>query len=426
MLKRTLSFCLAGTLISAAPAWAASKGFPDVKKGHWASPAVEEMAVKRTLMRAFEDGTFRGEQPLTRVQLAQSLDALLWDLEGIAKTSWEPEVAPKRYPLSDVKGPERHTVVKLVNRYRLWEGVPSVSPERFEPNAQVTRSEVAQVVKNLLERGEAKGVVLPVNDRTTGNPYHDLPSSEWAYQAILANKTRYKVMVGFPDQNFKPRESLTRYQYAAVGASSFPLVRELVRRSVARRAAEQAAALNAGPLNRFHEARPFAVGLGVGALGSPLGLTSNIRAVGYPTLGPAGAWFGMADLTMNMTPAFGASMTLGAFPRLPSFALPGVGSLHLQPYVGISPYFDGSRGLGVALPALGGIAYLRTGPIGVYAMASATAATLDSTGMWAGYSSGFNLGGEYVLSPNLSLMGGVGMLGAPSGLVLAPTLGLSF
>lgn len=426
-MRRALTLGTTAALLSASPAWAAAKGFPDVKTGHWAAPAVEEMAVKRTLMRAFADGTFRGEQPLTRVQLAQSLDSLLWDLEGIAKTSWVPDTPANRYPLTDVTGVERRTVVKLVNRYRLWDGVPGVTPERFEPNAQVSRSEMAHVVKNLLERGEAKGVVRPVNDRSTGNPYQDLVASEWAYRAILANTSRYRVMVGFPDHNFKPKESLTRYQYAAVGSASFPLVRELVRRSVKQRDLERttAAPIPQSP-NAFQEVRPYSVSLGVPALAGPLGLAANARVIGYPTFGAGNSWFALADLNVGIIPALGASMTLGAFPKLPALGLPGIGSLHLQPYVGIAPYVDGVRGVGIALPAVGGISYLRTGPFGIYAMASATPATIDSRGINAGLTTGLSLGGEYVLAPSLSLLGGVGLAGTPTGLALAPTLGVSW
>lgn len=425
-MKRAASVGLATLLLSAAPAWAASRAFPDVDASHWARAAVEEMAIKRTLMRAFADGTFRGEQPLTRVQLAQSLDTLLWDLEGISKTSWEPDGPSARHALSDVRGPARYTVVKLVNRYRLWDGVPGITPDRFGPDARVSRSEVAQVVKNLLERGEAKGVVRPVKDRVTDNPYHDLTPSEWAYQAILANNSRYRVMIGFPDKNFRPRESLTRYQYAAVGAASFPLVRELVRRSVQERDRERAQ-MSAAPLprprNAFQEQRPVALTLGTGTLGGPLGLSTRIRGVAYP----GGDLFAMAELDLGLIPLSGGSLTLGAFPRMPALGLPGLGSLHLQPYVGIAPYVTGSGTLGVALPLVGGIGYLRTGPVGLYAMASVSGATLDTaTGFNPALQTGLSLGAEYVLAPNLSLMGGLGVAGMQAGLRVAPTLGVSF
>ncbi len=137
------------------------EAFKDVPENHWAANAVVQIAVARGLMKGFPDDTFRGEAPFTRARFAVSLEALIFELEERSKTSWK-SGSPAKATLSDVgsANPDRETILSLVNDYQLWDGVPAVDPESFRPDETVTRSEVAQVVRNLLASGEKLGVVL--------------------------------------------------------------------------------------------------------------------------------------------------------------------------------------------------------------------------------------------------------------------------
>jgi BMFP domain-containing protein YqiC len=60
-----------------------SAPFPDVPSNHWAYDAVNELA-SRGLIVGYPDGTFRGNNPLTRYELAMILSRLIPQLEKIA------------------------------------------------------------------------------------------------------------------------------------------------------------------------------------------------------------------------------------------------------------------------------------------------------------------------------------------------------
>jgi N-acetylmuramoyl-L-alanine amidase len=55
--------------------------FPDVLSDHWAAEAVERMA-EAGIISGYPDGTFQGDKPVTRYELASSLDRLYFALKG--------------------------------------------------------------------------------------------------------------------------------------------------------------------------------------------------------------------------------------------------------------------------------------------------------------------------------------------------------
>ncbi|MBI6546172.1 MAG: S-layer homology domain-containing protein [Cyanobacteria bacterium NC_groundwater_1444_Ag_S-0.65um_54_12] len=403
--------------------------FKDVPAEHWAAEAITEMAIKRSLMRAFSDDTFRGEQPLSRSQFAESLSALLDDLEALSRTNWR-EGTRHDYLLSDV--PEaavnRSLILTLANDYQLWEGVPTINSEHFYPEQTVTRSEVAQVVRNLLLLGESRRAIIPRDPRDPQNPFKDVTPSEWAYHAILADSQRYKVMIGYPDVTFRPEDELTRYQYAAIGSATFGMIRDLVRRTME----ERDSLIPARQQDRFSERRPwfFSIAPG-GALGESSGalnLGLGSRYVSYPEqfLGLE-RWFGLAKLHIGFNPGTAATFTVGAFPQGPVFRLASLGELQLQPYVGLRGIFDTASGTSLpslGLPVLGGLAYWRLDRWGAYVFADSNFFSVGSQ-VSAVPISELGLGSEYILGPGLSLQGGLGLVTLPSYLQLAPSLGIN-
>ncbi|MFP5504417.1 MAG: S-layer homology domain-containing protein, partial [Candidatus Sericytochromatia bacterium] len=108
---------LAATTALAAPA---SQTYTDVPAGHWAEQAVTDVAVDRAFMTGYADGTFRGELPFTRLQLALAMGELIKELETLTKTSWA-DKGLGGYAFQDVPADARQTVLKLANEYRLFE-----------------------------------------------------------------------------------------------------------------------------------------------------------------------------------------------------------------------------------------------------------------------------------------------------------------
>ncbi|MBU6428694.1 MAG: S-layer homology domain-containing protein [Cyanobacteria bacterium REEB65] len=364
-MRRPIALGVALWLAATGPALAAMAGeaFKDVPANHWAAQAIDEMAVKRSLMSVYPDDTFRGNQPFTRAQLADSLNSLVNELEALSHTTWK-DGAPSDESLSDVAAtdPDRPTILRMVNDYHLWRDVPGVSADHFGPEETVTRQEVAEVVRNLLSSGEADKAVLPRDPRDPRNPFKDLTPAEWAYKAILADDQRYRVMIGFPDVTFRPDTKLTRYQYAAIGAQTFGMIRDLVRQS-----AEEREALS--PAERedlFQGNRP--VYFGYDGLVAPSLFKSSLtdqpdnlelRGIGY---WPGGAFFmgqfqgGGLHSTGSASPTAGMALSLdGAWGNW------NTPSWQIQPYIGAR-----YTSLGQTIAVNPGLLFFhRFGPVGV-------------------------------------------------------------
>lgn len=400
-----VSLPLAGPWTLTAHAHAVEEAYRDVPGDHWAADAVAEMSIRRVLMKGFTDNTFRGEAAFSRADLAWALEDLVQELELLSKTSWALD-KPGEQTFTDLLGSESRTggILKLANRYGLWEGVPDVQQGKFLPDTQVTRAEIATVVRNLLALGESRGAVLPRDPRSPDNPFKDVRESEWAYHAILEDNQRYRVMVGFPDITFRPDGLLNRYQFAAIASASFGMIRELIRRSAVERAA-MAEKLHG---DRFLERHPlqFAAGAGV-AEGSPGGTAGDLflKAAAYPeALGPLGRWFGYLDGSVGLAPTAGAfSVLAGTGPQGP--VLDGVldGRLQLQPYAGVRATMAGS--FSAALPVLGGFAHWRRDALGLQVQTDF--APLEPVGTPLGLLAAAGIQGDWRMTDKQALVLGV-------------------
>jgi len=92
-MKKRLVVSLAGLLAVAAAGFSSAQ-FSDVPAGFWASKAVEALAA-RGIIIGFPDGTFRGNEPLTRYQAAEIIYRLLKQLQAEIKAGQKPEISPE-------------------------------------------------------------------------------------------------------------------------------------------------------------------------------------------------------------------------------------------------------------------------------------------------------------------------------------------
>lgn len=425
---RTAAFLSVATVLAAAPAaWAdtASLAFKDLPAGHWAESAVTQVAVDRHFMRGYPDGTFRGDQPFTRAQLAVSVAELIKQLEDQTHSSWQTEgLAGYQFKDLPTDPQAAATVLDLANHYRLFEGIPGVTSLTFEGEKQVTRYEMAKVVHRLLRLGEQRGVVDPTVLTSHPHAFSDLPTTAWDYDSVKEVADRYQVMVGFPDGTFRGPEELTRYQFAASAAQTFPLVRELVQKTQDHQ--QQAKAEEAAPTQRYMEATPYELGAVYPVGGGWPGLAA--RAGGY-----YGSFMGLVDLGLAMGAPGGGLEHFGALDLGYSFRTGGGTSL--TPYVG-------ARVANVPAYTLGGldyglIGYYRTSPSwGVFLNARGTAPLGATSGTALGvFLGGLTAGVEFSITQNvgLSVEAGAGLWPGttltsatavtPTGLV--PTVGLN-
>lgn len=75
---------LAGMATAILPVRAQTTEFKDVPADHWAAEAVKEVVAKG-IMKGFPDGTFRGNQPVTRYELAVTLARFMRHVEESLK-----------------------------------------------------------------------------------------------------------------------------------------------------------------------------------------------------------------------------------------------------------------------------------------------------------------------------------------------------
>lgn len=391
---------------SAAFAAPASQVYADVPAGHWAEAAVTQVAVDRRFMRGFPDGTFQGNAPFTRLQLALAVSELVKELEAFSKTSWATQ-GLGGYAFRDLPADPatRAIVLRMANDYRLFEGVPGVTSQTLEADKQVTRYEMAKVVHRLLRLGEEKGLVDPAVQRTQLHLFTDVPASAWAYNEVKEVSDRYQVMVGFPDATFRGPEELTRYQFAASAAQTFPMVRTLVEKTQERK--DQPTDTTPAAL-RFQEDASLALGL-TGRADGPVGPAVNGRYTQY--FGPL---FVLADANLGTQLAAGTRLYNGAVSV--GYALPVGSVFHLQPYLGGRAVSTGSSTLGGL--TYGAVAYAR--PLeswGFFLNANGTSALGGTNpGVQGGFLGGANLGAEYYLNRKLGFTAELGYGLLPSSL----------
>jgi hypothetical protein len=373
-------------------ATAASAAYSDVPAGHWAEKAVTEVAIQHGFMRGYPDRTFRGAKPFTRAQLALALDPFIDELEQLSRVKWQPSTPP-RAAFADVGPDARQAVDKVANRYHLFDGI--LTGAGFEPERQVSRYEMASLIDRLLLLGEAKGVVDAGVLQPRHFPFTDVPSTAYPRDLVHDVADKYQVMVGFPDQKFQGPEQLTRYQFAAAAAQTFPLIKQLVIRTQEKHnptppptpAPTPKPTPTPAPA-RFLDATPVQVGV-LGRFNNLVSAGGQARLLGYE-----GDWFWMLQTRLGVglcttEIAYDGDLAAGyAFQLTPNLAL--------QPYVG-GRLLDVNPKLAYA-GTYGAILYHRPVPYwGWYAQAHGATAVggLPVGGTWLGGA----LGLEYRWTP---------------------------
>jgi hypothetical protein len=165
--------------------------FQDVKKSHWAFEAVSKLG-RDELVIGFEDSYFMPEDKMTRADMA----ALL---AGALKLN----LSSRKQVFKDV--PSGHWAVGAVNALAK-EGIIDGDASSFRPDLVVKREDVALIFdkafKLKVSASDVRGVALS-----------DVSASDPSYGAIR-RLVAAGVAVPGGDGTFKPREEVTRAQYA--------------------------------------------------------------------------------------------------------------------------------------------------------------------------------------------------------------------
>ncbi|MFJ7736700.1 S-layer homology domain-containing protein [Lysinibacillus sp. NPDC097287] len=164
------------------------KKFRDII-GHWAEKEILFLAEKGWIS-GYPDGTFKPNKQVTRAQAAKIISNFL----GLTPTN-------EKISFSDVH--QNHwarDVVNLVAQHKIMNGV---GDGRFDPEANVTRAQMAQIMYNA-------GLYSHPNNNQV-NSFIDVGPNHWAYEAIETMKQE-GILNGYSDGRFGPYNSTSRAQ----------------------------------------------------------------------------------------------------------------------------------------------------------------------------------------------------------------------
>jgi len=182
-----------------------SNGFSDVPSSFWAAPAILR-AAQMGFIAGFPDGTFRPQEPLTRLQILLSLVNGL-SLQGGSSSELEVYQDRAEIPSYAVGAVAIATQKQLVVNYP--------NPSLLEPSVPASRAETAAILyQALVVMGEAPPIPSPyvIIPSTASAAFSDI-SSQWEAPYIQGIASQGYVG-GFSDGTFHPDAPVRRAQYA--------------------------------------------------------------------------------------------------------------------------------------------------------------------------------------------------------------------
>ncbi|MCL5104894.1 MAG: S-layer homology domain-containing protein [Armatimonadetes bacterium] len=131
-------------LLLAGSSSAISSGFKDVPKDHWAADSVRVVS-EAGIMKGYPDGTFRGDKPVTRYELAVALQAMVEYIQA----SQKPLVtSSKNVELS----PRAHWARRSMDYLKTEGFLPKNSPILTSGDKTVTPTELADAFTSVSAR----------------------------------------------------------------------------------------------------------------------------------------------------------------------------------------------------------------------------------------------------------------------------------
>lgn len=183
----------------------------DVKKKHWAYPAIERIVEELQIMPPKTPTKFMGDDISTRYEVAEAFELAAKKLEIIS--GLDLKINKKNIVITDVEESKKALIESVVNEYGLMQVLPG---NKFMGSKKISRYELAYELDNYLNRLEK--VVAKVNRPNVNRleKLSDVKAGHWATNAIKNMVNKYQIMKGYPDNQFKGNNTLTRYELVAV------------------------------------------------------------------------------------------------------------------------------------------------------------------------------------------------------------------
>lgn len=161
--------------------------YTDLKLTHWASSTIEYLNTNE-LVKGYPNGTFKPESTITRAEAATIIARAL----GISSTN--------NVMFDDVKTNHfAYGAIAAVSEQGILTGREA---SKFSPDGKLTRAEMATILKRAYNLSGKASL-----------PFKDVPAKHWAYDAI-ATVYSNQLTGGYPDNTFKPNNSITRAEFA--------------------------------------------------------------------------------------------------------------------------------------------------------------------------------------------------------------------
>lgn len=165
--------------------------FADVQASYWASDAINELS-SLGYVSGYPDGTFGPDNKITRAEF----------ISIISRALKLPAYSPAAPGFSDVaSGDWFYGSVESA----LFAGLVKGYGSNFQPNAPITREEVATVLVNAL--GKADEAKSKMNDKT--GLTDDASIAAWA-RGFVVVASQDGLIKGYPDGSFAPKRDATR------------------------------------------------------------------------------------------------------------------------------------------------------------------------------------------------------------------------
>ncbi|PLS17820.1 hypothetical protein CVD28_08965 [Bacillus sp. M6-12] len=166
--------------------------YSDIPQSHFAYEAVKQLSTQ-DIIQGFEDQTFRPASSVTRGQAAAIINRVL--KQTPADTS----------SYKDVPSSARFAIdIAAIKELGIINGFPDGT---FRPESTMTRAQMAVIVQNAFKLNEK-------NVATAESVYSDVPSTYWAYNAIVM-MNKIDRTAGFKTETYRIADSATRADFSA-------------------------------------------------------------------------------------------------------------------------------------------------------------------------------------------------------------------
>lgn len=163
-------------------------------KNHWAKASIDK-AVQYGILKGYEDGTFKPDEPITRAEAC----AIVAKLTNYTNENYN------NSPFSDVTKDDWY--FNYVVHCQIHNKVNGYEDGTFRPNNRLTRAEATKLL-TLISK-------IYINSTIKDSAFTDVSKSHWAIKFINALTDR-GVINGYEDGTFRPDSNITRAEFITI------------------------------------------------------------------------------------------------------------------------------------------------------------------------------------------------------------------